>query len=152
MATVVVFLRSVFIDQTPIWDACVMAFTANPSVLQKSPLVIIYREGARTVSRTLIYSQPKDGVWGITPICTRNGCPTQPGDVFSKTHKVNKTHTHTRASWICKRCRFKTDVFERPAWITEVLNRLNFFFYEFPFEGKVTTLASERTWIPDKTN
>ncbi|KIM86362.1 hypothetical protein PILCRDRAFT_86558 [Piloderma croceum F 1598] len=62
MATAVVFLCSVFIDQTPIWDACVMAFTANLSVLQTSPLVIVYCEGTRTVLRTLVYSQPKDGV------------------------------------------------------------------------------------------
>jgi len=135
-----------------IWDACVMAFTANPSVLQNSPLVIVYREGTRTVSRTLIYSHPKDGVWGITLICARNGCPMQPGDIFSKTHKVNKVYKHTRASWICKRYRFKTDVFIRLAWITEVPNRLNFFFYKFPFKGKVTTLVSERTWVPDKTD
>ena len=151
MATVVVFLRSVFINRTPIWDACVMAFTADPLVLQSSPLVVVYREGTSTISRTLIYSHPVDGVWGITPICTRDSCLTQPGDVFSKTHKVKKTQTHTRASWTCKRCRSKTEVFERPTWITEVPNRLNFFFYEFPFEGKATTLASERTWTADKT-
>jgi len=152
MATVVVFLRSVFIDRLPIWSACVMAFTANPSVLLNSPLVIVYREGTETVSRTLVYSHPKDGVWGITPICTRSSCPTQVGDLFSKTHKVNKTQLHTRASWTCKRCRFKTDVFERPKWINEVPNRLNFFFYKFPFDSKVTTLADERTWFADKTS
>jgi hypothetical protein len=147
MCATVEFMRLILINRVAIWDACLMAFTANPLVLQHSPLVIIYCQDMNVVSRTLVYSQPKDGVWGITPICTDVSCLTQPGEVFSKTHKVKKTpQLHCRASWTCKRCQRNSDTFDKPDWVIEVPHRMNFFLYEYPFESKVSALAKERTW------
>jgi hypothetical protein len=146
MIAVTDFLRGIFVDGVTIWKACVRAFTANPLVLQHTPLVLIYREGTTVISRTLIYSQAKDGVWGITPICTNDQCATQPGDVYSKTHKVHKTATHSMVSWSCRRCLRTSDKFPRPDWITEVPYKLNFFFYDYPFEAKAAMLANKRTW------
>jgi len=86
MLVVMEFLCGVYITSDNIWHACVTAFTANTGVLQHSPLVLIYRKGATTISRTLVYSQAKDGVWGIVLVCTNPTCATQPRDIYSKTH------------------------------------------------------------------
>lgn len=141
------FLRSVFVEKTNIWDACIMAFTSNHNVLSHSPIVLIYRQGESVISKTLIYSEPRTGVWGIKPICTNPQCQSQAGDVFSKTHKVTNSLTHARASWSCKRCNRKTEIFNRPLWIEEVPNHRNFFFYDYPFEGRVETLARNMKWM-----
>ena len=146
MLAVTDFLRSVYITGGNIWDACVTAFTVNASVLQHSPLVLMFREGATVISRTLVWSQAKDGVWGIVPVCTNPSCATQPGDVYSKMHKVHKVAAHSLASWTCRRCSRTSDKFRRPDWITEVPHKLNFFFYDYPFESKASVLANERTW------
>jgi hypothetical protein len=146
MLAVTQFFRGVYITGGNIWQACVTAFTANTSVLQHSPLVLIYREGATVISRTLVYSQAKDGVWGIVPVCTNTTCATQAGDVHSKIHKVHKVAGHSVASWMCKRCSRRSDKIQRPDWITEVPYKLNFFFYDYPFESKASALANEVTW------
>ena len=146
MGAVVEFLRSVLVNRADIWDACIMAFTTNPLVLEHSPLVIVYRKGSTIISRTLIHSQPKDGVWGIMPTCPNRDCPTQAGDVYSKTHKVKKVLAHTRASWACKRCGRTSAPFEKPEWVQEVPRTLNYFFYDFPFESKVDLVAKGIVW------
>lgn len=146
MLAVMGFLRGVYITDGNIWQACVTAFTATASVLQHSPLVLIYWDGTAVISRTLVYSQAKDGVWGIVPICTNPRCATQAGDVYSKTHKVQKVMAHSVASWICKRCSKTSDKIQKPDWITEVPHKLIYFFYDYPFESKASALANENTW------
>jgi hypothetical protein len=146
MIAAVEFLRSVYIDRMDIWDACVMAFTANPRVLQHSPIVLLYSVQGSIYSRTLVRSQPKDGVWGIEPICSAPNCISQVGDTYSKTHKVTGMQTHTRVSWVCKRCSKTSDIFNKPDWIHEVTKRSHFFYYDFPFEEQVSAMVKERIW------
>jgi hypothetical protein len=146
MCAVIVFLRSVFVNGADIWEACMMAFTADALVLKHSPLVIVYRKDSHIFSRTLIHSDPKTGVWGITPICPNDDCSTQPGDVYSKTHKVRSIQAHALASWACKRCGGKSDQFGRPEWVREVPHKLNYFFYDFPFQQMADVVAKERKW------
>ena len=140
------FLRSVFVEKIDIWNACIMAFTSNNRTLLHSPLVLIYRQNSTVVSKTLVYSEPKTGVWGITPICLNTQCQSQAGDTFSKTHKVGNMLSHMRASWSCKRCKGKTNVFDRPSWIEEVPDRRHYYAYEYPFEDKVGALADSLVW------
>jgi hypothetical protein len=102
MLAVVEFLHCVYITGRDIWQACVTAFTTNTSVLQHSPLILVYLQGANVISKTIVYSQVKDSVWGIVPVFANSMCAMQPGDVYSKTHKIHNVAAHLTASWICK--------------------------------------------------
>lgn len=149
MLATTTFLRSVFVENLKVWEACTLAFTSSSRTLQHSPVVLIFRQGDTVESKTMVYSEPKTAVWGIKPVCKNPTCESQIGDVFTKTHKTHKTGnalSHIKASWVCKRCQKKTQPFDRPSWIEEVPDRRHYFVYDYPFDEKLERLVDSLVW------
>ena len=150
MLSMTIFLRCVFVERQDVWDACVLAFTSHSRTLLHSPLVLIRQQGPSTViTKTMVYSDPKGGVWGLQPPCTNPECDTRPGDVYSKTHKSHKAKdklAHSKVSWACKRCHQKTNIVERPSWIEEVPDRRHYYVFEYPYDEKAEELYRSLIW------
>ena len=132
------------------WDACVLAFTSHSQILLHSPLVLICQQGPLTViTKTMVYSDPKGGIWGLQPPCTNTECDTWPGDIYFKTHKSHKAKdklAHSKVSWACKQCHQKTNIVERPSWIEEVPDCRHYYVFEYPYVEKAEELYRSLIW------
>lgn len=142
MVALLQFLRLAYLYQEDLWEALVNSFLDH-RLLTHAPVVLIFRDETRVISRQVIYSVPQARPWGLLPRCGDPNCPSLPGS-FDILGGRRQKENHPTFKIRCLQCGWSSEYVARPKWLNELPKKF-FFWHHYPLT------SAERQYILNET-
>jgi hypothetical protein len=142
MLALLQFLRLAYLYQERVWEALVSSFLDH-RLLTHSPVVLIFRDNDKIISRQLIYSVPQSRPWGLLPRCGDPDCSSLPGS-FNIVGGRRQGENHPTFKIKCLKCGWPSEYVSRPEWLKELPKKF-FFWHHYPLS------STERQYILHET-